>query len=87
MNSYDLQMHWYDFIYVNSYNLRIHIIRIMFSSIVHKGYFHGHNITRPTTRFEVTCPMMRFEVTHPMTRFEVTRPTTRFEVTRPTTRF
>jgi hypothetical protein len=52
LNLYILQIQWYDFIYVNSlnnfiymnlYNLQIHIIRIIFSSIVHKGYFHGRN--------------------------------------------
>ncbi len=42
MNSY-IQIHLYDFIYVNSYNIRIHIIRIVSSSLVHKGYFHGHD--------------------------------------------
>ncbi len=48
---YIIQIHWYNFIYVNSlygmyvnsYNLRIHIIQIISSSIVHKGYFHGHD--------------------------------------------
>ncbi len=43
VNSYNLQIHWCNFIYVNLYDLRIHIIQIMLSSIVHKGYFHGHN--------------------------------------------
>jgi hypothetical protein len=42
MNSY-IQIHLYDFLYVNSYNLQIHIIRIVSSSLVHKGYFHGHD--------------------------------------------
>ncbi len=36
----------YAFIYVNSYSLQIHLIWIIFSSIVHKGYFHGQdNVT------------------------------------------
>ncbi len=42
MNLY-IQIHLYDFIYVNSYNIRIHIIWIVSSSLVHKGYFHGHD--------------------------------------------
>jgi hypothetical protein len=33
----------YDIIYVNLCNLWILIIQIIFSSIVHKGYFHGHD--------------------------------------------
>ncbi len=33
----------YNFMYVNLYSLQIHIIQIVSSSIVHKGYFHGHN--------------------------------------------
>jgi hypothetical protein len=44
VNSYNLWIHiFFEFINVNSYNLWIHIIQIIFSSIVHKGYFHGHD--------------------------------------------
>ncbi len=49
VNSYDLRIYWYNFLYVSLYDLRIHIIGIMFSSIVQKGYFHGHNMLPPST--------------------------------------
>jgi hypothetical protein len=45
VNLYDLQIHWSNFLYVNLSDQRIHIIRIMFSSIDHKGYFDGHDTT------------------------------------------
>ncbi len=47
VNSYNLWICiFFEFIHVNSYNLWILIIQIIFSSILHKGYFHGHG-TRP----------------------------------------
>jgi hypothetical protein len=42
MNPY-IQIHLYNFVYVNSHNLRINITQIISSSIVHKGQFHGHD--------------------------------------------
>ncbi len=48
--------------YVNSYNLRIHIIQIIFSSIVHKGYFHGHNRPYPIPKIHKATLMKEIDL-------------------------